>query len=384
MTGSPGTTLRRLLALDDPCLICEARAEGDLVLDVPIHFPVPDLRVERSDDGTRLWLGGPGTRAELLVGTIGGRLDLRDAGGGAHLSVRGTGRVRVVMVGADDEVDRERTLRALARKGFEGLLAQRSRHASQLEALALRMRSPDRALDSALAELAQRSDAELRAVGDGHLGFDAPLQVGSALLTFGLREAVREALRAPLVAAPLLQLFAMYASWAGADDFVQKHWPRAERGALALEGPGALRSAAALVPVAEALGAGLAVTALSMKAGDSESAEFEVPAAIGERWGLRPEGLEGALDVAPSLPTGWPEMTLERIRVGASTLDLKVRRRPAGLAIKCRTTHGPAVVVHLRPRLEFEPTAVLVQDEQVPGPAVTLVVGEEVEALWLT
>jgi len=204
------------------------------------------------------------------------------------------------------------------------------------------------------------------------------------LLALGVREPVREALRAPLHGPQLVELFARYAAWAGADEFARKHWPRAEAGAREIAGEPGARIAALLLPVAEGLGLGGAATSLALRAGDLEVDPVEVPAAVQELFTIAPEGLDGAVTLAPALPSGWPEMTLERLRVGASTIDLKVRRRPAGLAIKCRLTHGPALVVRLDPRLGFLSSGILVGDEQLKGPALSLVVDGEAEGVWLT
>ena len=349
-----------------------------------LFFAAPDLRVERSEDGARLWIAAPGTRAELLVGAVGGTLAVEERAGRPHLVGRGAGVLRLVVIGADDEADRDRTLRALARKGIAGLQAQRLRHASQLDALALRLSSPDAARGAALRAAAHAADAELHQLPRGHLGFERPVETGSLLLALGLREPVREALRAPLTDPSVIELFARYAEWAGADEFVVKHWPRAEAGAREVTGEVGARLAALLLPVAEGLGLGIAAAALALRAGTCEAATVELPRSIQELFAIAPEGIDGTVALAPALPRGWPEMTLERLRIGASTLDIKVRRRPAGLAIKCRLGHGPAVVVRLAPRLDFVPSGILIGDEQLPGPALALTVDGEVEGVWLT
>ena len=377
-----GALERRLLAHEDPCFIWEVESPGAFELSAELVFPGTEAHLERSEDRTRLWLAGPPTRSELIVGVLGGTLDAVEAGQGIRLRCQGNGRLRMVVIGATDEEDRERTLRALVRKGFAGIRAQRSRHAAQLDALALRLRTPESQRDDALRLLAHRLDAELRAGPDGHLSFHDPLATGAPLLALGLREPVREALRAPFAAPASIELFAAYAAWAGADDFVRKHWTRAEQAVRALaEGR---RLAAWLLPVAEGLGERASATALAAMSGDDLPAAFPVPAAVQELWGIVPTALEGAVTLAPALPQGWPEMTLERLRIGPTLLDVRVRRRPAGLAVKCRRTHGPALVVHLRPRLGFVASGVMAHDALVPGPGLTLTVDDEAEGVWLT
>ena len=382
LTAPAGAEERRLLAHEDPSFIWEVRSPGAFELSAELVFPGTEAHVERSEDRTRLWLAGPPTRAELIVGVLGGTLDAVDAGQGIRLVCRGNERLRVVVVGATDEADRELTLRALARKGFEGIRAQRSRHAAQLDALALRLRTAEPERDEAVRALAHRLDAELRAGPGGRLSFDDPPATGASLLALGLREPVREALRAPFDGPASIALFAAYAAWAGADDFVRKHWTRAEQAVRAMPGGGAL--AAWLLPVAEGLGERASVTALAAMSGDESAPSLPIPALVQELWGVVPTALEGAVTLAPALPRGWTEMTLERLRIGPTLLDVRVRRRPAGLAVKCRRTHGPALVVHLRPRLDFVASGVLVHDALVPGPGLTLTVDDEAEGVWLT
>ncbi|HET7041598.1 MAG TPA: hypothetical protein VFI13_06255, partial [Gemmatimonadales bacterium] len=164
-----GVATRELIALEEPCVLWEGRAEGEISLDAALRFPDPDARVERSGDGTRLWLGGPATRSELLVGALGGTVEVVEGPSGPHLRARGNGALRLIVIAAEDEADRGRTLRTLARKGLAGLRAQRLRHAEQIDALALRTTGRDPGRDADLRALAHRLDAELTAVGGRYL-----------------------------------------------------------------------------------------------------------------------------------------------------------------------------------------------------------------------
>jgi hypothetical protein len=76
-------------------------------------------------------------------------------------------------------------------------------------------------------------------------------------------------------------------------------------------------------------------------------------------------------------------MTLVRLRVGGTTFDAKVARRPGGVSVKLRVTHGPALLVRLDPVLPFVPTGVLVGAEQLPGPMVRFELDAEAEATWV-
>ena len=92
---------------------------------------------------------------------------------------------------------------------------------------------------------------------------------------------------------------------------------------------------------------------------------------------------EGTVTLAPQLPDAWPEMTLERLRIGSTSLDVRVRRRPGGLAVKCRVTRGPPIVVQLAPEIPFQPTGILLDGEQLAGPTVRFTVESEAEAVWI-
>ena len=119
-----GGSERRFCALEEPCLLWEGTGTGALSLECVIALPTADLHFERSPDGARLWLGAGSTMAECLVDCIGGVATLTESGAGVRLRVEGRERLRVAIIGVDDENDRGRVLRTLARKGFAGLQAQ--------------------------------------------------------------------------------------------------------------------------------------------------------------------------------------------------------------------------------------------------------------------
>jgi hypothetical protein len=96
-----------------------------------------------------------------------------------------------------------------------------------------------------------------------------------------------------------------------------------------------------------------------------------------------PDALDRSVALRPELPAAWREMTLERLRVGETTLSVKAARRPGAFALKLRVTHGPAITVRLDPRLPFTPSGVMVQDEPLGGPAVSFVLEGEGEARWM-
>jgi hypothetical protein len=388
---------RRMVALEEPLFVWEVETDGELQLLAEVIFEDDRVRYERSDDGSRIWLGGEETGDELLITCYGGAVEVREEGDALRLHARGKDRVRLVVVGAWSEEDRDRTLRSLARKGVAGAVAQQARHAEMIAKLGTQVSTPQGGVDAQLESDKRELDSFLLEWRDGRRTLAEPYAQGIALMTMGLREPVRDTLRAPFDDAERRWLFAVYAAWAGADDFVRRHWDRLLEGVRAaesgyrtfvLEVDRSLHQAGArdLIPVAEALGDPAAVELLeeaSEGMGDPPGpdvwGEFSTEL---DRWHILPNALEGAVTLGPELPPEWPEMTLERLRIGESSLDVRVRRRPSGVAVKVRVTRGPPVVVHLAPVLPFAPTGVLVGTEQLAGPGIRLTVDDEIEGVW--
>jgi hypothetical protein len=394
--GSLALTDRRLVALEEPLFIWEVTSEGDLMLSCEVDFDAEVIRYARTDDGTRLWLGSEDGKEELLVSCYGGTVEARQEKGGIRLRASGRDRVRLAVVAAWSEVDRDHTLRALARKGVSGVAAQFVRHLGMIEALGARITTPVPGSVERVEELKVSFDAVLHEERDGHRTLLEPLEDGCALLALGLREPVRDTLRGPFTDPELLRLLAAYAKWAGPDDFLLRHWPRATaalRDAVAVHSPldelDHHRDAAdELTAVAEALGDHTIGPLLEQLVEGVDGLPrprqaWKFPEKVIEPWGIVPGALEGMVTLAPALPEGWPEMTFERLRIGTTSMDVRVKRRPTGVAVKVRVTRGPPIVVVLAPRLDFVPTGVLLQGEQLAGPTVQFTAEGEVEAVWV-
>jgi len=88
-------------------------------------------------------------------------------------------------------------------------------------------------------------------------------------------------------------------------------------------------------------------------------------------WGIRPEAPRGAVTVMPALPPGWNEMALRRLRVGPTTLDLRVRRRPGRTVVMIRRTAGPAIRLTVGLRGPRRPGPVTIDEIEMGGPEVT-------------
>jgi hypothetical protein len=393
---------RRLVALEEPLFVWEVSCTGPLQLAADVRFRAEMLHYERTDDGSRLWLGGESPSDELLVTCYGGTVEAREEGGRVRLFVRGQDRVRLAVVGAWSEEDREQTLRGLARKGVAGVVAQQLRHNQMLSSLGVKVSTPDpdEGLQVEFDKL--EFDSWLHERRGGGRILTEPYENGLILLSLGLREPVRDTLRAPWNDPVRRRLFAAYAAWAGADDFVRRHWPRllqavsdAEEGyrTFALPEPGRAAHEEAilrLLEVADALGDQAALDWLGGIVGIDAISESTPGWIVADqftpamrRWRITPSALLGSVRLAPELPKEWPEMTLERLRIGDTSLDVRVKRRPSGIAVKLRVTRGPPIVVELAPRIDFAPTGILLDGALLAGPTVRFTAEGEVEAVWV-
>jgi hypothetical protein len=73
------------------------------------------------------------------------------------------------------------------------------------------------------------------------------------------------------------------------------------------------------------------------------SAAMVISPVIEGLWGVVPDALNHTVQVSPYLPQGWNEMALRRLRVGPTTLDLRLRRRPGRLRLGVARVHGPRI-----------------------------------------
>jgi len=381
-----GGSARQLAALEEPCLFWEVRGPAALALSCHIDLGTADLRFEQNADGDRLWLGAESHPAECLVGCLGGRLSVEAEGNGVRLTAEGEGRVRLLILASTSEEDRDRSLRILARRGFGGVQDQRRRHAEQLRGLALATTTPEEGADRGLAERIAALDAAIVEEG-GRRSTPELLRTGTGLLAAGLREQARDLLRVPFESADHLRLYVQYAAWAGDDDFLRKRWPEAARAIAGWRGERGLGGLAAeLLPLAELVGDLGSIGILDGIVPHEREAPAEIATALDEvlaRWGIVPLALDGVVRLAPALPERWDRMTLERLRVGRTTLDVRLKRRPGAITFHARVTHGPRILLEVVPVLPFAAAGILVADAQLPGPALRAEVEQDLDAVWL-
>ena len=67
--------------------------------------------------------------------------------------------------------------------------------------------------------------------------------------------------------------------------------------------------------------------------------------------GARPDALRQQLTLAPHLPAAWAECEWRGLRVGATSLDARVRRREERVELLLRRTAGPRLAVTVSPAL---------------------------------
>lgn len=98
----------------------------------------------------------------------------------------------------------------------------------------------------------------------------------------------------------------------------------------------------------------------------------DLPAAVASlavegMWGVRPNALEGAVQIAPSFPEDWDAMALERLRVGRTVLTIRLRRRFGQVAGRVERLHGPRIHVEFQLRGTSAGATVQVDDVELRG-----------------
>ena len=112
------------------------------------------------------------------------------------------------------------------------------------------------------------------------------------------------------------------------------------------------------------------------------SAAMVLSPAIEGLWGVVPNAAEESLTVAPWLPPQWNRMSLRRLRVGRTVLDLELRRRPGQLIARVARQFGPGLQLRLAPRLEPAPVSVTVDDVPLGGTSAQFQVRDEHEVIF--
>ncbi len=217
-----------------------------------------------------------------------------------------------------------------------------------------------------------------------------------------------------------LLLAARYAAWTGELDFLARRWAAvrralelgvaersweaadAARWVLALESLQPLAEALGHPELAEALEAHAAAARGAVAPGELtsgwagvdpfESGQFDagldrwrlaveagrraghavasaLPAVIAVEglWGVRPNALDAAVQLAPWFPAGWATMSLERLRVGHTVLSVRIRRRFGRISARIERVHGPRLHVDFVLRGEPVSEGVSLDDVELRG-----------------
>jgi hypothetical protein len=77
-------------------------------------------------------------------------------------------------------------------------------------------------------------------------------------------------------------------------------------------------------------------------------------------------------------------MTLRRLRVGATMLDLRLRRRPGAIALRVEKIQGPRLRLTAALRARVPLTGLTLNDEPLGGSRAVFEIGSEDEVRWLT
>jgi len=99
-------------------------------------------------------------------------------------------------------------------------------------------------------------------------------------------------------------------------------------------------------------------------------------------WGVVPNAAEESVSISPWLSPQWPRMSLRRLRVGRTVLDVELRRRPGQLIARIARTFGPGLQFRLAPRMETAPQSILVDDVQLSGAIAQFQVRDQHEVIF--
>jgi glycogen debranching enzyme len=97
------------------------------------------------------------------------------------------------------------------------------------------------------------------------------------------------------------------------------------------------------------------------------SAAMVISPVIEGLWGVVPDALNHTVQVSPYLPNGWNEMALRRLRVGPTTLDLRLRRRPGRIRLRIERVHGPRIRFAATVRSQAPVDHMTLDDEPLGG-----------------
>lgn len=273
--------------------------------------------------------------------------------------VRSDRILRVVLAAGADDAELDRAMDALRRRKLRAFRQDRILHSRRIEDRLVSLVSPDASFDRAFGWAKVRLDGmlEARPHAGRHVARNA-VRVAQATLAMGDRDLARDVLRSLRLSQgdprrELPQLVDWYTRWTGE----------------------------MLPDEASPSGGANAELPFDLTALQRDPAET-VLGVIEGIWGIRPDAIRGELRLMPALPRQWNEMTLQRLRVGATTLDLRLRRRAERTVIAVRRSAGPPLKLRLGLRDRVGHGPVTVDEVELSGPEIVFTTGEENEVTF--
>jgi len=380
-SGGDGTlTERWLSALELPVAVWEVEASAtdttvalDWTTDLLPAAPLPpgalgDLSYNLTEGGHRVWLGARAAGMQVALALEGGRVAVVEsaAGPGLRFTAEGRGRLRLALIAATGDADLDRTLELLRRKPLVQLRSQRAQHARLLSdyasafdaapdvSLGPRIEGAKRALDARLVEVPGLGRGMAARGGPGMLlGVRDAAVAAAALLGVGSRDAARDLLRLLLATVdeagrPAGRIAPGGLTAAGGPDdalavlALADRWLRWTGDAAHLES-----RAAQLARLRDFAGEEDGARADPLRPEPDDGDAVLLRDLVGERWGLDPDARTGEVRLRPRFPAGWTAMRLQRLRVGATVLDVRLRRRFDRVSAVVHRVSGPRVTISL-------------------------------------
>lgn len=99
-------------------------------------------------------------------------------------------------------------------------------------------------------------------------------------------------------------------------------------------------------------------------------------------FGVRADAEGGRFVIAPWLPDGWRSMTLRRLRLHRSLIDLEVRPRAEWATVRLKLTFGPPIALALSVRNAGPVGRVTVDEIALQGDRAVFTLAGEHEAMF--
>ncbi len=384
--GEVQLTERITTALDHPLIFWSIVADGPVTIrlcwitdladgDSEGTPLIPLIAEDQSHSDSHIRVGREALAPRFQVQPVSGMAGITSSiGDSLGFEVRGDRILRVILAAGADDGELDRAVDALRRRKLRAFRQDRILHTRRLEDRLVALVSPDPALDRAFGWAKVRLDGMLE--GRPQLGRYVPhdpVRVARAMLAIGDRDLARDVIR----------------SLRAGDSGGEGCYPEQSEGSLILK-TGIPRSArndslphlidaylrwsGEMLPDPASAGEPAAAADIELTASLDPAAL--VLAVIEGLWGLKPDAIRGELQISPALPPGWQDMTLQRVRIGATTLDLRVRRRPEHVVVAVRRSAGPPLKLRIGLRDRVAGGVVTLDDIELGGQEVAFTTEE--------